>query len=110
MIRLLVPLVLLVVAGCSAPPVADDAGGSGPLELRLSVDEASPQRFEVVKGRGVKISVTSKKAVDVHVHGFDKLARAEDGKPAVVEFTADRTGTFDVEAHPDTLLAQLVVR
>ncbi|WP_433271743.1 hypothetical protein ACQPZF_13555 [Actinosynnema sp. CS-041913] len=105
MIRVLL-LVLLVVAGCSAAP----APPSGPLVLQLSVDQASPQRFEAVRGQSVELTVTSGQAVDVHVHGFDVLAKADEGKPAVLKFVADRTGTFDVEAHPDTLLAQLVVR
>jgi hypothetical protein len=78
--------------------------------LRLSVDEASPHRVEAVRGQAVELTVTSREPVEVHVHGFDVLAAAEDGKPAELRFTADRTGTFDVEAHPDTLLVQLVVR
>jgi uncharacterized protein YcfL len=106
MIRLLV-LVLLLVAGCAATP---QAMPSGPLTLNLSVQEASPQRVEVARGQSVEITVSSKEAVDVHVHGYDVLGKAEDGKPAVLKFVADQTGTFDVEAHPDTLLAQLVVR
>jgi PBP1b-binding outer membrane lipoprotein LpoB len=100
-------LALLVLAGCSAgpeaaPPTVD------PLVLRLSVDQASPQRVEAVRGQAVELTVTSEEPVDVH--GVDVLAKAESGKPAELRFTVDRTGTFDVEAHPDTLLVQLVVR
>ncbi len=105
MIRVLL-LALLLVAGCSAAPTAP----AGPVVLTLSVDQASPQRVDVTKGQSVELTVTSSKPVDVHVHGFDKLAKAEDGKPAVLKFVADQTGTFDVEAHPDKLLVQLVVR
>ncbi|QQQ78390.1 hypothetical protein IOD16_08000 [Saccharothrix sp. 6-C] len=102
-------LALLVLAGCSsgpeaAPPAAD------PLVLALSVDQASPQTVEAVRGQAVELTVTSEEPVDVHVHGVDVLARAERGKPAVLAFTLARTGTFDVEAHPDTLLVRLVVR
>ncbi|MBB5959487.1 hypothetical protein FHS29_006108 [Saccharothrix tamanrassetensis] len=99
-------VVVVVVAGCTAAP----APTNGPLVLDLSVDEPSPQREEVAKGQSVELTVTSSKPVDVHVHGFDVLAKAEEGKPAVLKFVADQTGTFDVEAHPDTLLTQLVVR
>jgi hypothetical protein len=98
-------LLLLVVAGCAAPAVP-----TGPLSLELSVDNASPQRVEAVKGQSVELTVTSTRPVDIHVHGFDVLAKASDGSPASIEFVADQTGTFDVEAHPDTLLVQLVVR
>ncbi|PSL53635.1 hypothetical protein B0I31_10882 [Saccharothrix carnea] len=99
---------LLVLAGCSSAPQAPPP--AGPLVLRLSVDQASPQRVEAVRGQAVELTVTSEEPVDVHVHGVDVLAKVESGKPAVLEFTVDRTGTFDVEAHPDTLLVQLVVR
>ena len=100
---------LLVLAGCSstAEPTAPPAE---PLVLRLSVDQPSPQRVEAVRGQAVELTVTSGQPVDVHVHGVDVLAKAESGKPALLKFTVDRTGTFDVEAHPDTLLVQLVVR
>ncbi|MEV8443083.1 hypothetical protein AB0425_37360 [Actinosynnema sp. NPDC051121] len=105
-------LALLVLAGCSSAPDAGPATAppGEPLVLRLSVDEPSPQRVEVVRGQAVELTVTSESPVEVHVHGFDVMGEAESGKPAVLAFTADRTGTFDVEAHPDTLLVQLVVR
>lgn len=102
---------LLVLAGCSsAPDTGSAAPPAEPLVLRLSVDQPSPQRVEAVRGQAVELTVTSESPVDVHVHGFDVMGEAESGKPAVLAFTADRTGTFDVEAHPDTLLVQLVVR
>lgn len=105
MIRLI--LLALLLVGCSAAPPPAPAG---PLALELSADEPSPQRVEVALGRAVQLTVRSGKRVDVHVHGFDVLATAEDGRPARLDFTADRSGTFDVEVHPDTLLVQLVVR
>lgn len=106
MIRVLLSA-LLVLAGCSSAPAAPPAE---PLVLRLSVEEASPHRVEAARGQAVELTVTSREPVEVHVHGYDVLATAEGGRPAELRFTADRTGTFDVEAHPDTLLVQLVVR
>lgn len=107
MIRVLL-LTLLVLTACA--PAPGPRPSTGPLVLRLSVDEASPQRVDVARGRAVELTVTSSRPVEVHVHGFDVLATAKPDEPAELRFTADRTGTFDVEAHPDTLLVRLVVR
>ncbi|MDQ2584348.1 hypothetical protein [Saccharothrix yanglingensis] len=106
MIRALL-LSLLLLAGCAPGPVAAPAG---PLVLRLSVDRASPQRVEAARGQVVRLTVTSDEPVDVHVHGVDVLAKADREKAAELEFTVDEPGTYDVEAHPDTLLVRLVVR
>ncbi|WP_051772607.1 hypothetical protein [Saccharothrix sp. NRRL B-16314] len=106
MIRVLL-LALLVVAGCSSGTPTAPADR---LVLRLSAEEESRQPVEAVRGQVIELTVTSGKPVEVHVHGFDVRGDADAGKPAVLEFTADRTGTFDVEAHPDTLLARLIVR
>jgi heme/copper-type cytochrome/quinol oxidase subunit 2 len=103
-------LALLVVAGCSSGTTGTSTAPADPLVLELSANEGSPQRVEAVQGQAIELTVTSDKPVEIHVHGFDVLGEADAGKPAVLEFTADRTGTFDVEAHPDTLLARLIVR
>ncbi|MGM1063869.1 hypothetical protein [Saccharothrix sp. Mg75] len=109
LLSLLSSLSLSVLAGCAPEPAAP-AAPSAPLVLELSVDRASPRRVEAVRGQAVELTVTSDEPVDVHVHGVDVLAKAEKGKDARLEFTVDEPGTYDVEAHPDTLLVQLVVR
>jgi hypothetical protein len=46
----------------------------------------------------------------VHVHGYDLATVAKPESAGCVSFVADRSGLFDVEAHPETLLVQLEVR
>jgi hypothetical protein len=59
----------------------------------------------------VRIIVTSDKADEAHVHGYDKAIELTPGKPGMVEFTANETGLFEVETHGShALLFQLVVR
>lgn len=82
--------------------------------MRFTVKDGTsdppPSRREVSKGQSIEISVASPDHVEVHVHGYDLRGEAGPGKPALIRFVANRTGRFEVEAHPDTLLVQLVVR
>ena len=63
-----------------------------------------PSTHKVAKGDEVRIEVTSDKADELHVHGYDKTADLKAGQTAVVEFTADQSGRFEVETHDSGLL------
>jgi len=68
-------------------------------------------RVEVRRGTTVRIIVTSDVADDLHVHGYDLEKPLPAGRPASIEFRADRAGLFEVETHETHLvLLQLVVR
>ncbi len=47
----------------------------------------------------MRLVVTSDVEDEVHVHGFDLEGPVGPGEPFEVEFTADRTGQFEVETH-----------
>ena len=72
--------------------------------------EPFPRRLDVAMGTRVILRVASDTATEVHVHGYDLSCDVTPGVMAQIEFVADRTGVFEVEAHPDTLLFQLAVR
>ena len=62
------------------------------------------------KGAAVTIEVSVDSPDEVHVHGYDLEAEATPDAPAVIEFTADLEGIFDVESHTsEALLVKLVV-
>jgi hypothetical protein len=68
-------------------------------------------RYTVDKGDSVKVEVIADKSDEVHVHGYDKLAAVEPNTPAVIEFTADVPGVFEVELEGShKLLFNLEVR
>jgi len=70
-----------------------------------------PDIHRVRKGQTVRITVTSDRADEIHVHGYDKTVALEPGKPATVEFVANVTGRFEVETHKTAKqLFQLEVR
>ncbi|GIE99366.1 hypothetical protein [Paractinoplanes rishiriensis] len=95
------------VAGCSSA-----APGVLAVESELLSGQAvpAPRRVEVPLGSTVQVRVTADKVVPIHVHGYEIEYDAAPGTPECVQFTADRAGVFDVEAHPGLLLVQLEVR
>ena len=117
----LLPGVVLValVAGCtSAPPsqVGGDCASAAPgtVEVTAAVKDGradpAPRRVPVPLGSPIRVRVAADAPAEVHVHGYDLEAEAAPDRPGCVTFVADRSGLFDVEAHPETLLVQLEVR
>jgi hypothetical protein len=113
-------LPVLVVSGCSqaAPShqVSDGCASAAPQAVAVtsallnSRADPAPHRVPVALNGLVQLRVSTDKAVEVHVHGYDFAYEAQPGTPGCVSFVADMAGLFDVEAHPDTLLVQLEVR
>ena len=69
-----------------------------------------PDRFEVVMGEVVEITVLTDVADEVHVHGYDLTFPTEPGVPTLVTFTADAQGIFEVELEAAEIpLFELVV-
>ena len=58
-----------------------------------------PSIHKIKKGQTVRIIVTSDKADEVHVHGYDIEKELAAGQTGTIEFTADQTGRFEVETH-----------
>lgn len=76
------------------------AGFSGTLiEAKVTGDqvETASRRVRVSRGEKVRIQVEADHAEEVHVHGYDLRKDVAPGKPAVIEFTADAPGVFEVE-------------
>ena len=62
-------------------------------------------------GQPVRLTVTSDVADELHVHGVDETAELEPGEPAVLEFTPESPGRFEVELHEARrVLTRLQVR
>jgi heme/copper-type cytochrome/quinol oxidase subunit 2 len=81
-------------------PTTTTAGFSGTLiEAKVTGDqvETASRRVRVSRGEKVRIQVEADHAEEVHVHGYDLKKDVAPGKPAVIEFTADASGVFEVE-------------
>lgn len=93
-----------------SPSPTSAAGVS--VDVMISGGEVapSPGRTPVAVGQTVRIEVVGDQPDTVHVHGYDVEAELSPSAPAVLEFTADLPGLFEVETHGSgLLLTQLVV-
>lgn len=98
---MVVGLFTLTVAAGIAQDAAPASGGQGQAaEFKVTAKkyEFDPNVITVKKGQHVKLVIT---AVD-HDHGFKLEAfnidqKMKKGDPAIVEFTADKAGTFPFE-------------
>jgi hypothetical protein len=82
------------------------AGFSGVLvEAKVTGDivQTANRRVRVDLGQKVRIQVETDRAEEVHVHGYNLKADVAPGKPAVINFTADVPGGFEVELEESSL-------
>lgn len=88
---------------------------SAPTEISVTIADGTitprPANISVARGSRVVLRVTSDRADEVHVHDYDRSATLTPGRTATIEFSADRTGQFEVETHDSSrTLFQLLVR
>jgi hypothetical protein len=86
--------------GPSSSAEATTTGFSGGLiEARVTGGkvETASRRVEVDRGQKVRIRVQSDRSEEVPMHGYDLSRPVGPGQPAVIEFTADAPGVFEVE-------------
>lgn len=69
-----------------------------------------PAEVEVPAGEQVAFMVRGDQPDELHLHGYDKTAELQPGKPAVIVFTADMPGVWELELHESgALLTELTV-
>jgi hypothetical protein len=84
----------------SSQATTTTAGLSGVLiEATVTGDkvETASRRVRIDRGQKVRIRVQADRAEEVHLHGYDLSADVAPGRPAVIDFTADAPGVFEVE-------------
>lgn len=71
----------------------------------LTGDRLDPESIDVCKGQQVTIKITTQRAGELHLHGYDQEVpevSVEPGDTATLTFTATRSGQFVIELHtPD---------
>jgi heme/copper-type cytochrome/quinol oxidase subunit 2 len=80
---------------------ATPGAGAGAQTVQVTVTgtkvETAERRVKVPLDGKVRLEVTADRADEVHLHGYDRKVDIEPGTPAVLEFTADVPGVFEVE-------------
>jgi hypothetical protein len=93
-----------VAVGCVEPaePPSDCEAGAVERQASLTGDRLDPEGLDVCKGQKVTIQITTQRAGDLHLHGYDEEApelAVEPGDTATFMFTAARAGQFVIELH-----------
>ena len=92
------------VASTSAPIAEEpNAKVAGPVEISVTVgtDSSKDRVEEVALGSQVSVTLTNPNADDeFHLHGYDLTpGDTPKGEAAVITFTADTAGEFEIESH-----------
>jgi FtsP/CotA-like multicopper oxidase with cupredoxin domain len=86
-----------------APTATAPAAAPRPAATRITVRDGAPvggvQKVEVQQGDSVRLTITSDRPDEVHVHGYDLEEAVGPGAPARFSFTADADGVYEVELH-----------
>jgi type IV secretory pathway TrbL component len=93
-------------ATSSTEAASTTAGFSGVVvEAKVTGNqvETASRRVRIDLGQKVRVQVEADRAEEVHVHGYDLKGDVAPGKPAVIEFTADVPGVFEVELEESSL-------
>jgi FtsP/CotA-like multicopper oxidase with cupredoxin domain len=97
------------------PPAEPTQPEATRIELRDHVAVGGATSIEVRKGDRVRIVVSSNRADDIHLHGYDIERSVAPGNPAKFSFPASIEGIFELESHEaehegkEPLIARLVV-
>jgi uncharacterized cupredoxin-like copper-binding protein len=93
-----------VVAACVPQAVLPDDCNAAAVQRQatLSGDHMNPQSVDVCKGQQVTLQVTTQRAGEIHLHGYDTEAPevpVQPGDTATFKFHATRAGQFIIELH-----------
>lgn len=113
LILLAATVVALVVAFVALRPSSEDsgeAGGTAAAPVSAELKAGSVEAVTATKGQMIKLTATSERADELHVHGYDLMRELPPGEPVTLSFPATITGVFEVEfEQAGTQVAKLTV-
>ena len=103
--RAAVLLLWLGVAGLAlrSHPLSHAALAAEPLRFLIAIKyrkvDGNQKTLRVTQGTTVELTFTTDEAVELHLHGYDRLLAVEPTLPAVLRLDATIAGRFAIEAH-----------
>lgn len=99
----------------ASPSQSADASAEGTvIEINLIAGKPEPKldlNQEFKKGDTVTVQVTTDKAYEIHIHGYDYTLDAKPGEVVTKTFVLDKSGSYEVEVEETgKLIFNLVVR
>jgi hypothetical protein len=99
-------VVAVIATGCveQTDLPAECGAASVQRQASLSGDRLDPEAIDVCKGQAVQLEITTERAGEIHLHGYDEEApgvAVESGDTAAFEFTANLAGQFVIELHDE---------
>lgn len=97
-------LVLVWATGCvSQPTLPEDCqAATVQREATLSGEHLNPETISVCKGQELTLIITTQRAGEIHLHGYEKEMDVEPGDTAKFTFSLTLPGQFPIELHtPD---------
>lgn len=87
------------LSSTSEAPTTTEGFAGTVIEAKVtgSTVETASRRVRVDRGEKVRIQVEADRNEEVHLHGYDLSSDVAPGKPAIIDFTADAPGVFEVE-------------
>lgn len=99
-------------AGTTTAAAEHDDGDTSHLRIAIADGAGKGDTKPTVPlGSDVTLHVTSDAADTLHIHGYDRELTLKAGKEAVITFTADIGGRFEMELHDaNTKVGELTVK
>lgn len=91
--------ILVLCAACGGKSNTQLASTATEIQVSVIDNQVDQTQsvYKVNKGRDIRIVLYSTAADEVHVQGYEKTATVAANNYVIMEFTADKTGHFDVE-------------
>jgi hypothetical protein len=93
-------VVLVVFVAIGGFLIFRQSGGGGQnrtFDFVVTGNTMQPESASAKQGDNITMSVTTDKAEEIHLHGFDIVFQGEPGKKVTKTFKADRTCDCEIE-------------
>jgi plastocyanin len=88
------------LVGLLALTACGGQSGSGQhvtFDVKINGHTMKPNQLNAHQGDTIAITFTADKAEEIHLHGYDYKFEMKPGQPNSKTFTADKTGSFEIE-------------